>query len=152
MRVPGLRTCLFLLLVVSLLGTTAELLMLDHRETFTQWIPYGVFGVGILATAAVGIKPNALTLNILRVAMVLLVATGLLGLYFHYRGNVAFELEMSPALKGWALVKGAMTGATPTLAPGAMSQIGLLGLLFTYRHPALTQPGSATRQQSEILV
>ena len=151
MRAPSLRTCLFVVLVVSLLGTTAELLMLDHRETFTQWIPYGVFGVGILATAAVAIKANALTLNLLRLAMLLLVATGVLGLYFHYRGNVAFELEMSPALKGLALVKGALTGATPTLAPGAMSQIGLLGLLFTYRHPALTQ-GSASRQQSEILV
>jgi hypothetical protein len=152
MRAPSLRNCLFLVLVVSLIGTTAELLMLDHRETFTQWIPYGVFGVGILATAAVAIKPNALTLNVLRLAMLLLVATGVVGLYFHYRGNVAFELEMSPALRGWALIKGALTGATPTLAPGAMSQIGLLGLLFTYRHPALTQPGSATRQQSEVLV
>ena len=152
MRAPTLRTWLFIVLVISLVGTTAELFMLDHRETFTQWIPYGVFGVGLLATGAVAIRANAWTLNVLRAAMVLFVATGVLGLYFHYRGNVEFELEMKPALKGWGLVKEALSGATPTLAPGAMSQIGLLGLLFTYRHPALTARKDETRQQSEILV
>jgi hypothetical protein len=152
MRVPTLRTWLFIILVVSLIGTTAELFMLDHRESFTQWIPYGVFGVGMLAAAAVAIRANPWTINLLRLSMVLFVATGVLGLYFHYRGNVAFELEMKPALEGWELMKEALAGATPTLAPGAMSQIGLLGLLFTYRHPALTARKGETRQQSEILV
>jgi hypothetical protein len=35
-------------------------------------------------------------------------------------------------------------GATPLLAPGIMLQLGLVGLLFTFRHPALARPGDAT--------
>ena len=150
MRAPDLRTWVFLLFVLSLLGTVAELLMLDHRDSFTKWIPFIVFAIGIIATALVALKTTRATLELFRVVMVLFMATGVAGLYFHYRGNVEFELEMSPALKGWALIQKALTGATPTLAPCAMSQIGLLGLLFTWRHPALTSRSSVQRQQSEI--
>jgi hypothetical protein len=32
-----------------------------------------------------------------------------------------------------------MSGAAPALAPGAMVQLGLLGLIYTFRHPALIQ-------------
>ena len=34
-----------------------------------------------------------------------------------------------------------VSGATPTLAPGAMVELGLLGLAYTYRHPALGSEG-----------
>ena len=43
------------------------------------------------------------------------------------------------------LVWKALRGATPALAPGALAQLGLLGLLYTYRHPALTH----TRETEE---
>ena len=152
MRTPDLRSWVFLLFVFSLLGTTAELLMLDHRDSFAKLIPFGVFAIGLVATAFVAVRTTPLTLNVFRAVMVVFVATGAVGLYFHYRGNVEFELEMSPALRGWALIRGALSGATPTLAPGAMSQIGLLGFLFTWRHPALTARSAASRQQSEITV
>ena len=64
------------------------------------------------------------------------VAAGLLGTWLHYRGNVEFELERTPTLAGWALFRAAMEGATPSLAPGTMIHFGLIGLLFTWRHPA----------------
>jgi hypothetical protein len=44
-------------------------------------------------------------------------------------------------LAGWELFKEAMTGATPALAPGAMVQLGLIGLAWSYRHPALVPGG-----------
>jgi hypothetical protein len=68
--------------------------------------------------------------------MVLSLASGFVGLLLHYRGNVEFELEMYPDLAGWKLFKDSMMGATPSLAPGAMMQIGLIGLAWTFRHPA----------------
>lgn len=52
------------------------------------------------------------------------------------QGNVEFELEMYPDLSGWKLFRDSMMGATPALAPGAMVQIGLVGLAWTFRHPA----------------
>ena len=69
--------------------------------------------------------------------MVLCVVSGFLGVLLHYRGNVEFELEMYPDLSGWKLLKESMMGATPALAPGAMIQVGLVGLAWTFRHPAL---------------
>ena len=73
----------------------------------------------------------------LRATMALFVIAGVAGLVLHYKGNVEFELEMYPSLSGWELFREAVTGATPALAPGTMIQLGLLGLAFTYRHPAL---------------
>ena len=40
------------------------------------------------------------------------------------------------AMGGFALVWKAMRGAVPTLAPGALVQLGLLGLIWAYDHPA----------------
>jgi hypothetical protein len=78
--------------------------------------------------------------------MWLFVVSGLVGLWLHYKGNVEFEREMYPALAGLQLFKQAMTGATPSLAPGTMVQFGMLGLLYAFRHPALQarrQPGTS---------
>ena len=59
-------------------------------------------------------------------------------LALHYRGNAEFELEMMPALGGLDLFWKSMQGATPALAPGAMVQIGLVGLAYCFRHPLLS--------------
>ena len=69
---------------------------------------------------------------------ILFVLSGVVGLWLHYHGNVEFELEMYPGLAGFELFRESVTGATPTLAPGTMLELGLLGLLYTYRHPAWT--------------
>jgi hypothetical protein len=75
--------------------------------------------------------------------MLLCVAAGLVGVFLHYRGNVEFELEREPLLRGLALFREAVRGATPALAPGAMAQLGLLGLVYSYRHPALRRDAPA---------
>jgi hypothetical protein len=76
--------------------------------------------------------------------MWLCILSGALGVYFHVRGNLEFELEMTPAAAGWLLWREVMTGATPALAPGAMVQLGLVGLAWAYRHPLL---GGAPRDR-----
>ena len=65
--------------------------------------------------------------------------SGVVGLWLHYQGNTEFELEMYPSLEGLALFWEAIRGATPTLAPGTMLELGLLGLAYMYRHPVLTR-------------
>jgi hypothetical protein len=74
--------------------------------------------------------------------MALCLIAGALGVYLHYRGNVEFELEREPTLSGLALLWEAVRGATPALAPGALAQLGLLGLLYAHRHPLLSDPPS----------
>ena len=74
----------------------------------------------------------------MRILMVLFVAAGFLGIALHYLGNREFQLEMDPALAGWPLfVKIVTAKAPPALAPASMVMMGLLGLIYTYQHPAL---------------
>jgi len=61
---------------------------------------------------------------------------GLLGIYFHYQSNVEFERELHPNSSGFELVTESLGGAMPTLAPGAMIMLGMLGMLIALQHPA----------------
>ena len=137
-----LRKLLLFTLVFSLVGTLIELLLLEHFEDAWQWAPIALLGAALLTLGWHGLERGPKSLNVLRGLMVLCMASGLLGLLLHFRGNVEFELEMYPDLAGWKLFRDAMMGATPALAPGAMLQIGLVGLAWTFRHPAYksTQP------------
>jgi hypothetical protein len=141
---PGpLRRGLLALWLLGAVGLTAELLLLEHFESVWQWIPLVVLGAGIASGAAVAVRPAPVVLRGFRVVMVLTTAAGLIGLYLHLEGNIEFELEMDPALRGAQLFWSALRGATPALAPGAMMQLGLLGLVYAYRHPALRRGGMA---------
>jgi hypothetical protein len=133
----ALRTFLLITLLVSLAGTLVELLLLEHFEDAWQWAPIVLLAAALVTLGWHALERGAMSLNVLRALMVLCVASGLVGVLLHYRGNVEFELEMYPDLSGWKLFKDAMMGATPALAPGAMLQIGLVGLAWTFRHPAL---------------
>jgi hypothetical protein len=76
--------------------------------------------------------------------MVAYVLAGALGVFLHLRSNVEFEKEMRPSIAGRELVLETLTGAIPALAPGAMAQLGLLGLLICYRHPLIHRGGDAS--------
>ena len=137
-----LRVALLLILLVGMVGTGAELLLLEHTEGFWQWSPVALLGLGIAVSVWTAVRPGRLSLRTLQVLMVGFVASGLLGLVLHYDGNVQFELELHASARGWELFREALGGATPTLAPGTMIQLGLVGLVYTYRHPALGGTGS----------
>lgn len=141
----GLRRVLLALTLLGIVGLTLELVLLEHTESVEQWIPLAVLGAGLAAAVAAGLRPGRATVLLLRAAMAACILTGVLGLYLHLRGNTEFELEMDPSLRGLGLLWLALRGATPALAPGAMAQLGLLGLAYTYRHPALSRPAAAPR-------
>ncbi len=88
------------------------------------------------------------SIRVFRLLMWLDLGAGVAGTLLHYRGNTEFELEMYPGIHGFALFKEAMTGAFPALAPGSMVLFGLLGLAWTFRHPALpAHSGTSTKEQ-----
>jgi len=67
--------------------------------------------------------------------------SGAVGVYLHLRANMEFQLEMDATLSGWALLKkSVLAKSPPALAPGAMTQLGLIGLAYTFKHPALAAP------------
>lgn len=132
MRLPfSVRQLALGLFVLGSLGLAAELVLLEHMESWEQWIPLVMLTLGVIGAFVVARRRGSVSLKAFRVIMVLFVGTGLLGLYYHLAGNIEFALERDPALGGLALVWKALRGATPTLAPGALVQLGLLGLLAT---------------------
>lgn len=133
----SLRQLLLALVFLGIVGLETELALLRHAESFSQWIPHVVLIIGLLSTGIVFLRPQRGTLRAFQTVMLIFVIVGVLGLYLHYRGNVEFALERDPSLTGARLLWKALRGATPALAPGALSQLGLLGLVYTYKHPAL---------------
>lgn len=132
-----IRTFLLVTLTVGMIGMSTELLLIGHRETGQQQIPLVLLGLGVAAAAWHAAAPRPTTVRALQVMMVLFVVSGVAGVVLHYRGNVEFELEMYPAMGGLELVQKTLTGATPVLAPGSMTLLGLIGLTHTYQHPSL---------------
>jgi hypothetical protein len=135
----SLRQLLLAVVVIGLVGLELELALLKHADSLQQWIPHVSLLVGLLATATVYFRPAPATLRAFQAIMAAFLVVGALGLYLHLQGNVEFALERDPSLTGLSLIWKALRGATPALAPGAMAQLGLLGLLYTYRHPALAE-------------
>ncbi len=132
MRVPfSLRQLALGLFVVGSLGLAAELFLLEHIESWQQWIPLVMLALGVIGAIVVARRHGSALLKGFWGLMVLFIGTGALGLYFHLVGNIEFALERDPALTGLGLLWKALRGATPALAPGAMAQLGLLGLLAT---------------------
>ena len=142
-----LRRVLLALVLFGAVGLLAELLLLEHFDSATQWIPLALLVVVIGAGVAVGLRRVPGAVRFFQVVMALCVVTGVVGVFLHYQGNVEFELERDGSLRGLRLLWEAVRGATPALAPGALSQLGLLGLVYTYRHPALR--GSTTPLSEE---
>jgi len=135
-----LRRVLLALVALGSIGLVVELILLEHYDSAWQWTPIALLGVMLPVTLVVWLRPGRVVLRVFQAGMALFVAAGLLGLWLHYRGNVEFERERDAALSGWALFWEAMRGATPALAPAALTQLGLLGLAFAHRHPVIHRP------------
>ena len=125
------KPILFAAFLLSLLGTGAELLLLEHFEGAWQILPLALIGLGLATLAWFRVRRSVTSERVFRGLMVLFIVSGVLGFILHYNGNMAFELEMYPALRGTGLVWETLKGATPVLAPGTMVATGLLGWAYT---------------------
>ena len=133
-----IRLYLLATLVLGLLGMGAELLLIGHFESYPQRIPLALLGLGMATAGWHAVAPKRTTVRTLQVVMTLCVVSGVVGVGLHYQGNEEFELEMYPAMQGVELVQKVLTGATPVLAPGSMTLLGLIGLTHAYRHPSIS--------------
>jgi hypothetical protein len=141
--IKTVRRILAAALGLGLVGTGAELLLLEHFEDWRQILPVVLIACALVVLIWHAVDRSALPVRVLQGLMLIFALTGVMGLVFHYRGNVEFEKEMYPSRAGLELFREAMMGATPALAPGTMIQLALIGLAYAYRHPRL----SATHQE-----
>ena len=115
-----LRRILAAVLLLGMTGTFVELLLLQHDEDAIQILPLALLGTGVAAV---------------RGLMLLFLAAGAAGVYFHFTANLEFQRETDPALRGMPLFRQALAAKVPPpLAPGVMLQLGLIGLAYTYRY------------------
>ena len=136
----ALRRVLLGILLLGMAGTSTELLLLQHDEDATQLIPLLLIGAGYIVVAWNALRRSRLSLTVLQILMVLFVASGVLGMVFHSQANAEFQLEIDPALAGSTLWWRVLQAKTPpALAPGVMAQLGLIGLAYAYRHPAIVR-------------
>ena len=131
------RRWLAIVLLIGLIGTEAELLLLKHFDGFWQLVPVTAIGAAIVILAWYALGTSRASIRAVQAVMILFVAAGIVGTIQHFRGNVGHERESDPSISGMELYRRSMMGSTPALAPGAMIQLGLMGLLLTYRHPRL---------------
>lgn len=132
-----IRRLLLALLVIGLIVTGADLMLLDHHEDVWQTIPLILIGLALVVVVWHLAARDATSLRALQASMVLFVLAGAIGVVLHYRGNMAFQLEMDATQSGWTLFNKVIRAkAPPAVAPAAMAQLGLIGLIYSYRHPA----------------
>ena len=124
------RRLLLLTLAIGLIGTSGELLLLGHVDGWEQWIPIVLLAASVVVLIVQVMTPTPTTNAILLGTMCLFLISGPIGVALHYQGNVEFELEMYPEMKGFELIRKTMTGATPVLAPGTMALLGLVGIAY----------------------
>lgn len=133
-----LRRGLLVLLVVGAVGLIGELVLLEHYEDAPQFIPFGLLTLTLLVTGWHWLDGGKRSLRWFQAVMMLLIIAGPVGMVLHLKGNWEMEREFDPSLLGLDLWITVLRGEAPTLAPGTLLQFGLLGLLYAYKHPALS--------------
>ena len=145
-----LRRVLLGIFLLGMAGTSVELLLLAHTEDITQLIPLSLIAAAYLTLAWHWSRQSRLSIITFQSLMALFIVSGILGVYFHYTANAEFQLEVEPGLgKGKLLWKALQAKTPPALAPGVMAQLGLIGLAYAYRHPAVARLGHPLEENRE---
>ena len=133
-----LRRLILALLTFGLVATLGDLFGLGHYKDSWQLIPIASLITALLVVVWHVFAGSAASVRVLRLVMAGILIVGLTGLVLHMRGSAEFQLDANPDLAGWPLIAKVLRAkAPPALAPGAMVQMGLLGLIYGFRHPAL---------------
>ncbi len=143
-----LRRGILALVGLGIAGTTIELVFLGHADSLLQalvWPGVAALAAGAWLAARRAHDPRART--VVRALAAVALAVGLIGVGIHVWANLeAAPLDRDyeavwatmPALEQWWLAITGGVGPAPTLAPGALVEIGLALLLATI------QPRSGT--------
>jgi hypothetical protein len=134
------RRLLVGIFVIGVAGISLELLLLGHDEDAWQAIPLALAGLALPSVVVVAVSRSAAWIYACRTLMGLFILSGVVGAGLHFQVNVEFQRDIDPSMGELALMRKAIRAKSPpALAPGAMIQLGLIGLTSTYRHPRLSR-------------
>jgi hypothetical protein len=115
--------------------------LLNPFRNAWQLVPLVLLAQGASAVVWQLLAPTAISTRYFQLTMALMAVAGVAGIVLHYRGNLEFQLEIDATQSSWDLFrKSSHAKAPPALGARRMTQLGLLGLVYTFRHPALS-PG-----------
>lgn len=135
-----MRPLILAVLFVGLLGIVAELLLLQHTGSVWELIPLVLIALALVILTWHAITGHPASVRAVQSIIGLFLIAGVAGIALHYQSSMEFKLETNPSLNGWALFWAVMSAKTPpALAPGAMIQLGLLGLVYSYQQFANAQ-------------
>ena len=145
-----MRPLILAVLFVGLFGMGAELLLLQHTGSVWELIPFVLIGLTLVILMWHAATEHPASVRAVQGIMALFLIAGVAGIALHYQSSMEFKLETNPSLSGWALFWAVMYAKTPpALAPGAMIQLGLRGLVYTYRQPARYSQIEEPRRKNE---
>lgn len=129
----AIRSFLLGIIGLVLFGLELELLFLNHVKTPLQMLPVGLAGGGLGMIVWHLVSPNPASIRILKGILCACSIVGALGMLIHNGMNAENHWRESHGLR-----PGFEEDAPPS-APAAMLPLGLLGLAYTFRHPALDE-------------
>jgi len=151
-----LRQGLLVVAALTVVGTTAELVMRHHWTQPVQLIAWVALALLVAAIVLLARNPSAGAVRVARILAGVVVAAAVIGMLEHIMGNHdAGPLDaqygdgwdaMSGLSQWWAATIQAV-GPSPALAPGVLIQGALCVLFATIGHPAIrpvtvADPGS----------
>ena len=138
--VRAIRSIILAVILMGLAGTGLELVFVDHFESTAQWVPVVLICLALLVLGAYSLVGAAALLRVFQAVMIMFILSGLAGIALHYQHDVEKAEKDHPGIRGAELIQTAVAGEAPLLAPGAMIELGILGLAYVFRHPALKEP------------
>ena len=111
------RTFLLLVAGFSCVFTVVELWLEEHTGSPTQLIPFILCGLGVAAIAAALVRPQRITVTLLRTVMGATLVGSLFGLYEHIEHNWEFAKEIRPNATFSVLLMDTLHGAIHCLHP-----------------------------------
>lgn len=127
-----LNRFLFFLAAGMFLGTIAELLAAKHYDDTIQLVPFALCGIGLVALAALKLRPSASVVLAIRAMMLVIAAGSLLGVYEHVTGNLEFVHEVRRNADRMTVITDTLQGGAPVLAPGILAIGAIITLAATY--------------------
>ena len=125
-------TRLILIAIVFMsIGLSIELYLLKHYEGILQFIPIICVSLGLILSLILFKFRNSSIQILFHISLILMVASGLAGIFLHLKANYEFEKEIRPSINGMDLFMESLSGALPSLAPGSLILLALIGYSYT---------------------
>src|SRR4051812_33869789 len=135
-RLQQLRVFLCALSALLFAGTIAELLSVKHYDDRIQLIPFAMCIFGLVLLLVYWWRPVPGVLKMMRLSMGLIALSSFIGVYEHIEGNLGFAREVHPHADTASLVKAALTGRAPLMAPGILAIAAAIAIAASFAAPS----------------